>query len=68
MPHVVFQFTAGEYRHLHDSIFIPEFNQVLFLEDGKVTVSNHEQLMKNSPDYQDLYHRQTEGGDLDAAH
>lgn len=46
----------------------PEFNQVLFLEDGKVTVSYHEQLMKNSPDYQDLYHRQTEGGDLDAAH
>ncbi|NCB32518.1 MAG: ABC transporter ATP-binding protein [Erysipelotrichia bacterium] len=46
----------------------PNFPTVLFLDDEAVQVSTHEQLMKTNPDYQDLYSRQTEGGDLDAAH
>ncbi len=46
----------------------PKFKTVLFLDEGNVEVSTHEQLMKTSTDYQDLYNRQTEGGDLDAAH
>ena len=43
------------------SIF-PELGQVLWLEDGKITASTHEELMENNENYARLFNLQTMGG------
>lgn len=44
----------------HRLTLFPELNRVFWMEDGKITVSDHEHLMKEHPKYADLYRRQTE--------
>ncbi|MDO5410681.1 MAG: ABC transporter ATP-binding protein [Lachnospiraceae bacterium] len=46
----------------HRLTLFPEFDQVLWMENGKVTVSEHKKLMTSCPDYAELYHTQTVEG------
>ena len=47
----------------HRLTLFPEMNQVLWMADGKVTVSSHEELMKMNADYANLYRMQEKGGE-----
>ncbi|MCH5203513.1 MAG: ABC transporter ATP-binding protein [Oscillospiraceae bacterium] len=44
------------------SIF-PELEQVLWIENGTITASTHDELMKSSEKYSELYMMQTAGGE-----
>lgn len=46
----------------HRLNLFPELDQVLWMENGTVTVSNHEELMKHNKVYADLYHKQVQKG------
>ena len=46
----------------HRLALFPELNQVLWMSDGRVTVSCHEELMRANADYADLYRMQEKGG------
>lgn len=43
----------------------PEFDHVLYLENGTGIFSDHESLLKSCPGYAERYLQQTQGGDLD---
>ncbi len=45
----------------HRLSLFPQMSQVIWMENGKVTVSNHEKLMKENPEYSNLYQTQTQG-------
>lgn len=46
----------------HRLTLFPEMNQVLWMADGRVTVSCHEKLMKANAAYANLYRMQEKGG------
>ena len=46
----------------HRLVLFPELNQVLWMSDGRVTVSCHEELMRTNADYAALYRMQEKGG------
>ena len=50
----------------HRLYLFPEMDQVIWIEDGKTTVSDHETLMKQVPEYAKLFAEQ-EGGGQDEA-
>ena len=43
----------------HRLYLFPELDQVIFMDDGIVTVSTHEALLADNPQYAELYHTQT---------
>ena len=45
----------------HRLYHFPQLRQVIFMEDGKVTVGTHEELMASAPVYRQLYERQKKG-------
>ena len=45
----------------HRLYHFPETRKVIFMEDGKVSVGTHEELMKSQPVYRQLYESQTGG-------
>lgn len=45
----------------HRLYHFPQLRQVIFMEDGKVTVGTHEELMASAPVYRQLYESQTGG-------
>lgn len=47
----------------HRLSLFPEFEQVLWIENGKITVSNHSELMKSNENYAQLFGLQTTGGE-----
>ena len=51
----------------HRLYLFPHTSQVLWMENGQTTVSTHEELMKNNPQYANLYHTQ-QGGTTHEAH
>jgi len=52
----------------HRLAHFPEFDRVLYLEDGTGIFSDHDSLMKSCPGYAGRYLQQTQGGDLDEQH
>ena len=46
----------------HRLVLFPELNQVLWMSDGRVTVSCHEELVRANADYAALYRMQEKGG------
>lgn len=46
----------------HRLTLFPQMSQVFWMEDGKLTISDHEHLMTECPEYARLYRMQTEGG------
>ena len=46
----------------HRLALFPELNQVLWMSDGRVTVSCHEELVRANADYAALYRMQEKGG------
>lgn len=51
----------------HRLYLFPHTSQVLWMENGQTTVSTHEELMQNNPQYANLYHTQ-QGGTTHEAH
>ena len=47
----------------HRLYLFPEMDQVLWMEDGKVTAGTHEQILEKFPEYARLYEAQTDGAD-----
>ncbi len=47
----------------HRLYHFPEMNQVIFLDDGQITVGAHGSLMRKCPAYRSLYESQTGGED-----
>lgn len=47
----------------HRLTFFPELNQVIWMDDGRVIVSCHEELMNSHADYARLYRMQEKGGE-----
>ncbi len=45
----------------HRLYHFPQLRQVIFMENGKVTVGTHEELMASAPVYRQLYKSQTGG-------
>lgn len=45
----------------HRLYHFPQLRQVIFMENGKVTVGTHEELMASAPVYRQLYESQTGG-------
>ena len=45
----------------HRLYHFPQMQKVIFMEDGKITVGNHEELMASGPAYRRLYESQTGG-------
>ena len=45
----------------HRLYHFPQMQKVIFMEDGKITVGNHEELMASVPAYRRLYESQTGG-------
>ena len=46
----------------HRLYHFPQLRQVIFMENGKVIVGTHEELMASAPVYRQLYESQTGGG------
>lgn len=46
----------------HRLYLFPQFNQVIWMENGRGRTSTHKQLMQSEPEYAKLYMEQTEGG------
>ena len=46
----------------HRLYLFPEMDQVMWMEDGKVTAGTHEQILK-VPEYARLYEAQADGAD-----
>lgn len=51
----------------HRLYLFPEFDHVLWMDQGKAVFSTHDQLLKDNAVYANIYHTQTAGGDLDEA-
>lgn len=49
----------------HRLTLFPEMDRIFWMEDGSVTVSDHEHLMKEKPEYARMYRMQTEEMDKD---
>ena len=47
----------------HRLYLFPEMDQVLWMEDGKVTAGTHEQILEKFPEYARLYAAQADGAD-----
>ena len=47
----------------HRLYLFPEMDQVLWMEDGKVTAGTHEQILEKFPEYVRLYEAQADGAD-----
>ena len=47
----------------HRLYLFPEMDQVLWMEDGKVTAGTHEQILEKFPEYARLYEAQADGTD-----
>ena len=47
----------------HRLYLFPEMDQVLWMEDGKVTAGTHEQVLEKFPEYARLYEAQADGAD-----
>ena len=47
----------------HRLAVFPQLERVLWIENGEVTVSTHEKLMRNNAKYAELYGLQTAGGE-----
>ena len=47
----------------HRLYLFPEMDQVLWMEDGKVTAGTHEQILEKFPEYARLYEAQADGAD-----
>ncbi len=47
----------------HRLYLFPEMDQVLWMEDGKVTAGTHEQILEKFPEYARLYETQADGAD-----
>lgn len=47
----------------HRLYLFPEMDQVLWMEDGKVTAGSHEQILEKFPEYARLYEAQADGAD-----
>ena len=45
----------------HRLYHFPQMQKVIFMEDGKATVGNHEELMASVPEYRRFYESQTGG-------
>ena len=50
----------------HRLYLFPEMDQVIWMEDGKITVSNHETLMEQVPEYAKLFAEQKGGREHEA--
>jgi ATP-binding cassette subfamily B multidrug efflux pump len=48
----------------HRLYLFPEMDQVLWMEDGKVTAGTHEQILETFPEYARLYEAQADGADV----
>ena len=44
----------------HRLYLFPEMDQVLWMEDGKVTAGTHEQILEKFPEYARLYEAQAD--------
>lgn len=51
----------------HRLYLFPEMDQVLWMEDGKVTAGSHEQILEKFPEYARLYEAQADGTDEQSA-
>ena len=47
----------------HRLYLFPQMDQVLWMEDGKVTAGTHEQILEKFPEYARLYEAQADGAD-----
>ena len=47
----------------HRLYLFPKMDQVLWMEDGKVTAGTHEQILERYPEYARLYEAQADGAD-----
>ena len=47
----------------HRLYLFPEMDQVMWMEDGKVTAGTHEQILEKFPEYARLYEAQADGAD-----
>lgn len=47
----------------HRLYLFPKMDQVLWMEDGKVTAGTHEQILEKFPEYARLYEAQADGAD-----
>ena len=47
----------------HRLYMFPQMDQVLWMEDGKVTAGTHEQILEKFPEYARLYEAQADGAD-----
>ncbi len=47
----------------HRLYHFPEMNQILFMQDGRITVGSHQELCQSQPAYRSLYESQTGGND-----
>lgn len=47
----------------HRLYLFPEMDQVLWMEDGKVTAGTHEQILEKFPEYARLYEAQADGAE-----
>ena len=45
----------------HRLYHFPEMQRVVFMEDGKISVGTHEELLAHAPAYRALYESQTGG-------
>ena len=50
----------------HRLYHFPEMKQIVFMENGGVTVGTHDKLCAAIPDYRSLYESQTGGAEHDA--
>ena len=48
----------------HRLYLFPKMDQVLWMEDGKVTAGTHEQILEKFPEYARLYEAQADGTDV----
>ena len=48
----------------HRLYLFPKMDQVLWMEDGKVTAGTHEQILEKFPEYARLYEAQADGADV----
>ena len=51
----------------HRLYLFPEMDQVLWIEDGKVTAGTHEQILEKSPEYARLYEAQVDSAEAQNA-
>ena len=62
--------TAGDSIILllsHRLYLFPQMDQVIWMEQGRATVSTHQELMRSNPEYRELYEIQTSGTSSDKA-